>query len=37
VHFPTLIWWTKDGELHGCACEDRRSYGHVLKELGVGE
>lgn len=35
LHFPTLIWWTANGNMYGCACEDRRSYQTVLRDLGV--
>jgi len=35
--YPTLIWWTKDGAMHGCACERRETYRYVLKELGADE
>jgi len=35
IGYPTLIWWTKDGAMRGCACEDRQSYRHVRAELGV--
>lgn len=33
--YPTLIWWTKDGRMRGCACERREAQVHVRKELGV--
>jgi len=33
--YPTLIWWTVDGEMHGCACEKPQMYKFVRKELGV--
>jgi hypothetical protein len=33
--YPTLIWWTKDGVMRGCACEAAQSYGAVEKDLGV--
>lgn len=33
--YPTLIWWTKDGEMRGCACEKRETYKYVRKELGL--
>jgi hypothetical protein len=33
--YPTLIWWTKDGVMRGCACEKAQTYGHVLQELGA--
>ena len=32
--YPLLIWWTKDGEMHGCACEKPQTYRKVRKELG---
>lgn len=31
--YPLLIWWTKDGEMHGCACESRKMYRFVRREL----
>ena len=34
-YYPRLIWWTKDGEMHGCACEKPQQYKRALKELGV--
>ncbi len=33
--YPLLIWWTPDGEMHGCACEKRETYRFLRKELGV--
>lgn len=33
--YPLLIWWTKDGEMHGCACEKPQTYRFVRRELGV--
>ncbi len=33
--YPTLIWWTKGDVMHGCACQDPRSYGPVERELGA--
>ncbi len=33
--YPTLIWWTKDGTMMGCACEKRETYRFVRKDLGV--
>ncbi|MEO8926955.1 MAG: hypothetical protein ABI306_07305 [Caulobacteraceae bacterium] len=33
--YPTLIWWTKAGVMHGCACEKAQSYGNVERELGA--
>jgi len=33
--YPTLIWWTKDGQMRGCACEDRDTYRFVRSDLGA--
>lgn len=33
--YPTLVWWTVDGEMHACACESARTYKYVRKELGA--
>ena len=33
--YPLLVWWTKDGEMRGCACENRRSYKYVMSDLGA--
>jgi hypothetical protein len=33
--YPTLIWWTKDGRMRGCACERPQTYRNVEKELGA--
>ncbi len=33
--YPMLIWWTKDGEMHGCACEKPQQYNRALQELGA--
>jgi hypothetical protein len=33
--YPTLIWWTKDGKMRGCACEKRETYRFVRQELGA--
>ena len=33
--YPTLIWWTKDGKMRGCACEKRETYRYVRQELGL--
>jgi len=35
VKYPTLIWWTKDGAMKACACEDPRTYRFVRKDLGA--
>jgi len=31
--YPTLIWWTKDGVMRGCACESPHTYARVRREL----
>jgi hypothetical protein len=33
--YPTLVWWTKDGAMRGCACESASSYHYVEKDLGA--
>ncbi|MBV9993626.1 MAG: hypothetical protein JO127_00305 [Caulobacteraceae bacterium] len=33
--YPTLVWWTKDGRMRGCACESAKSYRYVEQELGA--
>ena len=33
--YPTLIWWTREGEMRGCACERPETYKYLLNELGV--
>lgn len=33
--YPLLVWQTRDGALHGCACESPRTYRYLLTELGV--
>lgn len=33
--YPTLIWWTPEGKMEGCACVDARSYHFVAKDLGA--
>jgi hypothetical protein len=37
LRYPTLIWWTRDGVMRGCACERRETYRFVRKELGLKE
>jgi hypothetical protein len=34
-HYPTLIWWDRQGRMRACACENRMTYGFVHKELGT--
>ena len=33
--YPTLIWWTKDGKMQGCACRAPQTWPYVRKALGV--
>ena len=33
--YPILIWWTKDGQMHGCACDRLETYRAMETELGV--
>jgi len=33
--YPTAIWWTKAGVMHGCVCDDPRRFGKVESELGA--
>jgi hypothetical protein len=33
--YPTLIWWSKTGQMMGCACENPKTYANVRKDLGV--
>ena len=35
VKYPTVIWWTQDGTMKACACEDPRTYLLVRKDLGA--
>lgn len=35
VRYPTLIWWTADGVMRSCVCEEPRTYRAVLRELGA--
>jgi hypothetical protein len=35
IRYPTLIWWTKDGRMRACACEQQQTYRFVRKELGA--
>ena len=32
---PVLIWWSKDGVMHGCSCGSERGWRHALKDLGA--
>lgn len=34
-HYPLLVWWTKDGEMHGCACEKPQAYRRAIRGLGA--
>ena len=33
--YPTLVWWTKTGEMHACACTDPHTFRPMEKELGA--
>jgi hypothetical protein len=33
--YPLLIWWTKDGQMRACACENAQTYRYVEKDLGA--
>ncbi|MDP1630190.1 MAG: hypothetical protein Q8L66_02070 [Caulobacter sp.] len=35
IRYPTLIWWTRDGEMKACACERPETYRFVRKALDV--
>jgi hypothetical protein len=35
LRYPTLIWKDADGQLRGCACEDRVEYKYIRSELGL--
>ena len=32
---PLLVWWSKDGVMHGCACGSEAGWKHALKDLGA--
>ncbi len=31
--YPLLVWTTRTGELHGCACESQKTYRYLFSEL----
>ncbi len=33
--YPTLVWWTKDGEMKACACDRPETYKYVRRDLGA--
>jgi hypothetical protein len=33
--YPLLVWWDKDGNMRGCACERAETYRFVERELGA--
>jgi hypothetical protein len=33
--YPTLVWWTKDGEMRACACDRPERYKYVRRDLGA--
>jgi hypothetical protein len=35
LRYPTLIWWDQEGHMRACACENRRSYRFVRRDLGA--
>jgi hypothetical protein len=35
LRYPTLIWKDANGQLRGCACEDRSEYKYIRSELGL--
>ncbi len=35
LRYPTLIWKDAQGQLRGCACEDRVEYKYIRSELGL--
>ena len=32
---PVLIWWSKDGVMHGCSCGSPSGWRYALKDLGA--
>jgi hypothetical protein len=32
---PVMIWWTRDGTMHGCSCGSRASWRFIRKDLGA--
>lgn len=35
MHYPTVVWWSKDGKMKACACEAKETYRFVRKDLGA--
>lgn len=35
LRYPTVIWWSREGEMKVCACEDERTYRFVREDLGA--
>ena len=35
--YPTIIWRTRDGALHGCACTRPEQWANIREELGVAQ
>ncbi len=33
--YPLLVWWTKDGAMRACACDNPKSFSYVRRDLGV--
>lgn len=35
IRYPTLVWWTQDGKMKACACEERETYRYLRADLGA--
>jgi hypothetical protein len=35
MHYPTVIWWDKQGRMRACECEAPQTYGPLSSELGA--
>ena len=33
--YPTLVWWTRDGKMRGCVCDNPKAWRFVEQELGA--
>ena len=33
--WPLMVWWTPDGQMKACACEERETYRYLRKDLGA--
>jgi hypothetical protein len=36
LSYPIVIWWTKDGKMEGCACDNAHKYKFIRKDLDAG-